>query len=92
MIGKLEVDKKNVDIHLARKKKLTFDVSKVQDGKKRQKRRERNEKSEQISESSGKARERKRENDEIQKWARSSGGSGGFTGGSCKGGSNAVGR
>lgn len=61
MIGKLDVDKKNVDFHLARKKKLTFDVSKVQDGKKRQKRRERNEKSEQISESSGKARERKRE-------------------------------
>lgn len=37
MIRKLEVDKKNVDIHLARKKKLTFDVSEVQDGKKRQK-------------------------------------------------------
>lgn len=53
--------KKNVDIHLARKKKLTFDVSKVRDGKKRQKTRERNEKSEQISESSGKARKREKE-------------------------------
>lgn len=73
MIGKIDVDKKNVDIRLTRKG--TLDVSEVQDGKRKknkQKRRERNEKSERISESSGKAKEREKENDKIQEWVRSS--------------------
>lgn len=73
MIGKIDVDKKNVDIRLTRKG--TLDVSEVQDGKKKkkkQKRRERNEKSERIGESSGKAKEREKENDKIQEWVRSS--------------------